>query len=717
MRLISPFLILTITLGGCVRQASDPDSGPILQQQSWMSGLLVTAEDLIVAPNQQWVVDLDRGTWGFAASSTLAVSIQTRLANDLVVTFDIIVGAPEDLQCSWDGHPVDRSWTTVSPDALRVRIPAGELVPGTHAMTLVRTDPAGIAGDAHAFQFGGIRGNLGGPDVALDPKKIHRYHHIASFLLNGVTGSYTTERLGGVLFVGAGKRRLPLSKSPIGELRFTVQNSAHGPARFNLSNGPNRVTVQLDSHEKHELSIPLDPASDRVELEVEGPPNGLYLWGAPRVFGGAEPDHPTIVLVTLDTTRRDAVAPYSTDPELTPHLARLASHATVYTRAASTSPWTLPSHASMFTGWYPSRHLAGVTDQELAAHNTTVAELVSATGVMTAGFAGGVFCGSRFGLSQGFSIYHDPEDFEVRGDDLTDLVLHVLDRSAATHPFLFVNYFDPHFTFRAPDRFRRLTGADLLSDEIPDGSTWNAILEGDGTAWTQANIDDIEFPESALAAIEAEYRAEVAFMDQQIGRLFQALRHHGLYESSLIVVVSDHGELLGEHRVLGHGGRLDPELVEVPLIVKFPFQREPAAIDDLVSLVDVFPTLLHWLGISAPQTDGRLLPTPDRPMVPHRGFTFSEEHAMGIHELMGRLRIADNLYAIEHRDSREVVWVAGHECFQFSDGTWTTTQCPSGNPMEFIEEHLAPPHLLAGHKASGLDAAELEKLRALGYVQ
>jgi hypothetical protein len=306
-----------------------------------------------------------------------------------------------------------------------------------------------------------------------------------------------------------------------------------------------------------------------------------------------------------------------------PHLAAFSRQATVYRRAVASSPWTLPSHASMLTGLYPSRHRAGVTDQELISSRLTAPELLRRHGWLTAGFAGGMFCGSRFGLSQGFAVYHDPDGFEVPGDRLTDLAVAFLADAAELRPFLFVNYFDPHFPYHAPSRFRSIQEADRLGRAVPEGPIWRPILGGDGAAWTRAVIDDIPFPAEALAALQAEYRAEVAFMDEQLGRLLDSLREHQLWDEALIIAVADHGELLGEHRVLGHGGRLDPELVEVPLIVKFPHQRRAATVDDLVSIVDLFPTVLETAGVAAPAAAAG----PGVPLRPVRGFPYAEHKA------------------------------------------------------------------------------------------
>lgn len=682
-----------------------------------MIGTLATDDPVVVAPNPQWVADLEGNRWGFLASATLAVSVDSPQTDPLVVTLGLPSGDPAALHCSWDGQPVASDWLVRAPGRLTLSIPPDRLETGSHALSLVRTDqPVTEDGGVARLEVSELSwrlGDLGGP---IEPRLVHRYHYIAAFLLQGVTGSSTTERLDGVLLIGPRSVRLPVGAGESGELRFTVQNSSPADATFTLRCGDRSAAAVVAKHRKAPLAIPLDDGARELELTVAGPPSGLFLWGAPRLIETTASPRTPIVLVTLDTTRRDVVPPYSGDDSLMPNLAEMARGATVYGRAVATSPWTLPSHASMLTGLYPSRHRAGVTDQELTADRLTAAELLRRHGWFTAGFAGGLFCSSRFGLSQGFAVYHDPAKTHVPGDQLTDLVLATLDDVSALHPLLFVNYFDPHFPYRAPDRLRVAQRADELGLEVDDGSIWGRILDGDGAAWTDAVVEDIPFPAQAMAALKAEYRAEVAFVDEQLGRLFHALEAHDLWDEALVIAVADHGELIGEHRLLGHGGRLDPELVEVPLIVKFPHQREPHTVDDLVSINDLFATMLEVAGVPHEHGDGRPLPRTSGASS-LRQMVFSEEHAMGIHRLFGRLRIADHLYGLEQPARRQVVWEGGSECFERSEDGWQAGGCVSGSPMEIVSERLAPPRLLAGQHVGSISDVELERLRALGYAR
>jgi arylsulfatase A-like enzyme len=717
MRIDRLLLPLLIAATACAPQPGEVGPQPPPAADEWMAGLLVTDQPVVVAPNPQWVADKERDLWGVAASGTLAVYVTTPPAEPLVITMELGVGDPHSLFCSWDGEPVAAGWLEVAASRLTLSIPPAFLAAGSHALSIVRTDQPLVEGDSSRLELTDLGWQLGGRETRLEPGLLHRYHYLAGFLLQGVTGSNSTERLGGVLFEGPRRVTLPLTGAAAGRLAFKVQNSSPGDAVFGLRVGDREATVRVASHDKAALAIPVEAGDPQVELTADGPPEGLYLWGAPQLQPAAPPARAPIVLITLDTTRRDVVPPYAADDRLMPHLAAFARQATVYRRAAATSPWTLPSHASMLTGLYPSRHRAGVTDQELIASRVTAPELLRRHGWLTAGFAGGMFCGSRFGLSQGFAVYHDPEGFEVAGDRLTDLAVALLGDAARLRPFLFVNYFDPHFPYHAPARLRADQDADRLAGAAPDDPLWRSILGGDGAAWTRAVIDDIPFPAAALAAVNAEYRAEVAFMDEQLGRLLDSLRQHGLWDEALIIAVADHGELLGEHRVLGHGGRLDPELVEVPLIVKFPHQRQAAAVDDLVSIVDLFPTMLEAAGVPAPPSDGLPLPRRDGRDAARRELVFSEEHAMGIHKLFGRLLVADDLYGIERRAQREVVWRGGHDCFTLGSSGWAAGACVASSPLTLVEEHLQPPRLLAGQQVPDLGEEEMERLKALGYAR
>ncbi len=291
------------------------------------------------------------------------------------------------------------------------------------------------------------------------------------------------------------------------------------------------------------------------------------------------------VLIPLDTTRADALGCYGGD-DATPNLDKLAEESVLFEGARTVTPVTLPSHASMLTGLYPPRHTVrtnGLTP--LPASAVTLAERAQAAGFETAAFLSAVVLDPPFGLAQGFDLYDTPPA-ALRGTNVhmaerSDQVvaraaIRWLEERDDTRPFfLWVHFFDPHAPYDAPLRFQTF---------------------GLGT--------------------RAAYLAEVAAMDDALGEFIDALdRVHGL-DDTLTIVVGDHGEALGAHGEETHSILVYEELLRVPLLVRAPGGKGGGTrVSDIVSVVDVFPTMLEGLGLGTPgRIDGvNLLSRPDDP--------------------------------------------------------------------------------------------------------
>lgn len=304
---------------------------------------------------------------------------------------------------------------------------------------------------------------------------------------------------------------------------------------------------------------------------------------------GPAPDPPNVLLITLDTTRADHLGVYGYARDTSPNLDRLASEAIVYENAYSTSSWTLPAHASLFTGKFPSSHGARrdregpliLADAVHAPESTrargmspeerTLATILRTQGYATAGFVAGPWLMQPFGLGRGFETWDD-ENVVMGGRparELSDRALAWLAREPREPFLLFLNYFEPHAPYAPPDGFSR---AFLPAGARPD-------------AGNASQARDL-------------YDAEILYMDFELGRLLDALRERGLYERTLVVVTADHGELLGEHAQWGHGQALWEPLVRVPLIVKPAGPRQATQrLERRVSLVDVLPLILRELGL------------------------------------------------------------------------------------------------------------------------
>jgi arylsulfatase A-like enzyme len=277
-----------------------------------------------------------------------------------------------------------------------------------------------------------------------------------------------------------------------------------------------------------------------------------------------------VVLVTLDTTRADRLSPYGFMGAVMPGLDELAREAVVFDQAYTVAPLTLPAHTSLFTGLLPPNH--SVRDNgspPLAAHFTTLAEVLRDRGYCTGAFVSSVVLDPDRGLAQGFDRYDGVLDAtrlpQRRADEVMDDAIRWLDEERVCPMFLWAHLYDAHRPYDPPEPFR------------------------------SRHFDP--------------YLGEIAFAESQLTRLLGALRTRRLLDNTLVVVVADHGESLGEHGEENHGMLLYESVLRVPLIVRLPRHLRAsgaagARVGDVVRLTDVMPTILDVLGIDSPGSDG-----------------------------------------------------------------------------------------------------------------
>jgi len=285
-----------------------------------------------------------------------------------------------------------------------------------------------------------------------------------------------------------------------------------------------------------------------------------------------------LLLVTLDTTRADRLGAYGHAGARTPALDAFADTAILYEQAYATSSWTLPSHASLFTGLLPMQHGAqtapdgvaeplGYAVRPLDDAFLTLAERLSAAGYRTAAVVAGPALSRDLGVAQGFEHYDDDlsgpgERYHGRrAEQVTDRALAAIEAFGDAPWLLFVNYFDPHAPYRPPPPH------DRGLPETDSGPLTAALVERvtQGVA-PPAEADRPEWERRALAALLQGYDAEIAYMDLHLGRLLQAARQAGAF----VAITADHGESFGEHDFLSHGAHLYEHNVHVPLLVSAP---------------------------------------------------------------------------------------------------------------------------------------------------
>lgn len=351
------------------------------------------------------------------------------------------------------------------------------------------------------------------------------------------------------------------------------------------------------------------------------------------------PARPNIVLVVLDSVRAANCSAYGHRRSTTPHLERLAEGGALFEQATSVGCWTLPVHASLFTGLYPSRHGVTISAEALSTDVPTLAEQLSSAGYRTACFSNNAYISDASGMTRGFEHVDDIwrvtnprgvslprlsqriKALERRGPLLRPIVgllrrakrvratwkawrsprdsgakytnariREWLSTSADERPFfIFVNYMEAHEPYLPPYPFNRRFVAGRFNPwrVVRSAGQRDEILSQDG----RRRAEDLEI-------LEGLYDGTIAYADERVGELTEVLDAAADPDTNLIAVTSDHGDAFGEHGHLGHRLTLYEELLRVPLVIRFPRVFQPGSrVPTPVSIGDLFPTILEAAGV------------------------------------------------------------------------------------------------------------------------
>jgi arylsulfatase A-like enzyme len=427
-------------------------------------------------------------------------------------------------------------------------------------------------------------------------------------------------------------------------------------------------------------------------------------------FSPAPPYRPNVLVILVDALRADVLGVAGYPMLTTPSIDRLASEGVVFDAAFAHSTWTKPSIATLFTSLYPSQHglhrVASQSDDQftteiLAERFHTLAEHYRAAGYSTIAVINQVHLKERFGFAQGFDHFQAVRD--VGAFRLNHRLLSQLQEGTGSPFFAYLHYLDVHWPYtKSPQASADRFGAVQMSREPPHRG--NRVAE-----WAR-DLDK----GADLAALRARYDREVAFADAAIGELMAALEEMNLYEDTIVVVTSDHGEGFLEHGKLLHGYAPYEEVLRVPLVLRLPEKLRPGVnrVEQPVGLIDLMPTLLELTGSSPPaQATGRsraaLLDGPQ----PGAGWIFAETSE-----------------AVAARGSR-------YKLLRFSDGRsefydlqadpleQEPLEGPCVDACAELERRLSG-FMMAMEKAraaqssatAALEAEELEDLKSLGYL-
>ena len=402
-----------------------------------------------------------------------------------------------------------------------------------------------------------------------------------------------------------------------------------------------------------------------------------------------EPKKPTfnVVLITIDTLRADHVGCYGYKQIKTPNIDSVAADGVRFEHAFTPVPVTLPSHTAILTGTYPM--LSGMHDfsgNKLSPQQVTLATVLKQAGYVTGAVVASAVLDSRFGLNQGFDFYYDHFDFsrleeanldemERPGNVVADQALEWLGKNSQKKFFLWMHLYDPHYPYRPPEPYRQEYAAQ-------------------------------------------PYDGEIAFADEQVGRLLRFLKDNGLYQNTVIVLSGDHGESLGEHGEKTHGFFIYNVTMHVPLIIHLPGKSTTQTVDDPVSLVDLMPTVLAATGLDIPsQVQGRsLVPALRGEKIDQDRTLYGETFLPRLHFNWSELRGAENAkYHFIDAPRPELYDLTKDpgELRNLFPEKKAVAEEMRAKLAGLIREYSAGKELA---EKTGLDPALMERLKSLGYA-
>ncbi len=472
---------------------------------------------------------------------------------------------------------------------------------------------------------------------------------------------------------------------------------------------PQRIDLGLDERTIVRLSLrstDFDRASAGAGVglgapRIVAPPTELA--SEPAVSAPPSDTRPNVLIYMIDTLRADHLGCYGYSRETSPYIDAFASRSVLYERAVAQSSWTRASVASVLTGLWPEAHGAVGRRDRLMEEAVTLADLLSADGYQTAAIVTNPNVYRSFGFDQGFDRWVQFEDNFRNSKFVTRGAIEILDELDREEPFfLYLHTIDPHHPYIPPP--------DLRERFAPDSDALVArILEG--------RRKEVWLPEDA-PGLRNLYDAEIADNDRNFGALVEALEERGLWDDTLIVLTSDHGEEFYDHGAWTHGKNLRAANLDVPLIVKYPGQTEGVRTAAPAQHVDVLPTILAHTGTEKPPfVDGLPLESaaasePRRPLYSHlqldgpRSVSLTEGRWKMVQKWnAGSQHVASRLLFDKLADPKEEVDLSGE---------WPVT-------TDYLGARIEAALLQVGYRLTATEAEidpELEaSLKALGYLQ
>ena len=461
-------------------------------------------------------------------------------------------------------------------------------------------------------------------------------------------------------------------------------------------------------------------------------------------------DRPNIVLIVMDATRAKNLSCYGYARPTTPNLDRLAESGVVYEQAISPGGWSLPSHASMFTGLYASRHGADDQHKYLQPEYPTIAELLRARGYHTLAFCDNLYVGPATGLDRGFQWFNRPFNSAPRplvkkaqkfkrklGNGIAKMLgqhdsgaAHINSQVSESlrrlqgEPdpfFMFIHYEDTHAPYRLPGKYARF---------LPKGVKLETALQVNQDPWKYL-INPNSMKAEDFEILAGLYDSEINYVDSRIGQIVDWLQTRRMLDRTMFIVTADHGENVGDHGMMAHKYCLYDTLVHVPLIIRYPKGTAvPNRVQHQVQTLDLLPTVLSMLG-EADSDTGRALQGHNLLSSFRRDFTIAEQSQPDLSKFYTRfpgvdVSRFDRALTMIRDDRYKYIWASDgkHELYErASDPT------ERHNLIETLPTVAAGLHArLEGWRGGftpatpagptpEFDQEVVERLQALGYLE
>jgi arylsulfatase A-like enzyme len=455
-----------------------------------------------------------------------------------------------------------------------------------------------------------------------------------------------------------------------------------------------------------------------------------------------------VILISLDTTRKDHLGCYGNEWIRTPRIDALAAESILFTDYMTVTPTTLPSHTSLFTGRYPQSHGAIRNGFMVNQQNVMLAEVLKEAGFRTLGFIASFALDERFDFAQGFDHYDQTldelisnlDEFEFQDHrsarSVTDAVVRYLDREGVpANMFLFVHYFDPHTPYAPPAPYDTLYEHPGVRSKTPPDlhEVRRRLTRSRGRVSSNART---------LACL---YAGEVSYMDEHVGRLLDDLKDRGVLDEAILIITSDHGETFWEHPhdldpdeyiwerpyYFNHGNAVYQTTIGAVCMIRLPGGAQKGAVCDFpVANIDILPTLLNYLGLPVPRdVEGMPLslanPAVRQPQRVYFGEASSSLKKAGDRS-PGRSKLKDR-FAREGRFKYiEKPFLQTVELYDLSvdpeeqndllSSPMPKAKAKAGELRGFLREWLRSAAPLPSHFESSQEEDTIRRLKSLGYL-